>query len=139
MLKLVLRTSPITVVSCWLAGAIVLYITTHIPIPPPASEVVNRWDKVIHCAAYLVLAILSAFAFLDRQRLRIPAVALVLAMLAYAAFDEYTQGFVGRIPDVYDWCSDAVGIVLGIGMVSLLLRGARQSRSAHHEGSVEPV
>jgi VanZ family protein len=40
--------------------------------------------------------------------------AALVAIAAFAAFDEWHQGFVARDPAVLDWLADVVGAFLGI-------------------------
>ena len=39
---------------------------------------------------------------------------LFFGLSLFGALDEYTQGFVGRMPDVLDWVADVFGIGLGL-------------------------
>jgi VanZ family protein len=93
---------------------IVLFTATHLPRDFPALPS-DRFDKVVHAAAYAILAWLVAKAWeksagrLTGRHLRFAWFALVV----YAAFDELTQLLVGRYASFGDWLADCVGAALG--------------------------
>jgi VanZ family protein len=105
-------------VSYW----VLLFVATHVPLPrlpgPPAN------DKVMHFTAYLALSFLVGttwyLAFPSRRRI-MPLMVVVVAA-AYGAFDEVTQGFVGRTPDVKDWYADCAGAVAAALVLLVLVR-----------------
>jgi hypothetical protein len=82
-------------------------------------------DKLLHAAAYAVLAGLAVGA-LARTRLGglLAAAIAVLLAAAYGATDEWHQSFVpGRDADAADVAADAIGAVAGAGLGLLILRG----------------
>ena len=94
------------------AGA--LFTATHVPIPKRAAASAMHWDKPFHFCAYFVLAGLCILVTLRPRPWRFPAAALAAGLMAYAALDEYLQGFVGRTPDLYDWVGDSLGVAAAI-------------------------
>ncbi len=103
----------------WLA----LFAATHVP---PSTELlrVETNDKLIHFAAYLLLALLLATAWqltggiLTGRHL----VFAWLALLAYGAFDEVTQIPIGRDCNLGDWTTDACGAATGLLLFVALRR-----------------
>ncbi|MEM8678692.1 MAG: VanZ family protein [Planctomycetota bacterium] len=89
---------------------------THWPSTPWPTRL-TLVDKLLHFAAYLVLAILVAMNWapaLTIQRIAFYRRAL-FGLLIFAAVDELTQGPVpGRYPDILDWLADGLGIVVGL-------------------------
>lgn len=104
---------------------IVLFIATHAPVVRIPGEFPHS-DKLVHFSAFGILAFLVwRFA----QALRSIGDRFVWAagagLIAYAAFDEYLQQFVGRHTDVADFGADAAGVV-GVLIVLELVRRRRQ-------------
>lgn len=97
----------------WAGYFLTLFVATHTPIPTPIADVVTFYDKMIHAGAYLVLALLTASVFLNRESPAWTRLLLAGVLMSYAALDEYLQGFVNRSPDVEDWKADTWGIVIG--------------------------
>lgn len=95
----------------WLA----LFVGTHLPPTFPGLPGDNS-DKLVHAAAFAVLAWLLATAWqssvgrLNGRHLRFTWLAVVL----YSAADELTQLLVGRSATLGDWLADAVGAALGL-------------------------
>ena len=86
-------------------------------IPPP-------WDKLAHLVWYAILAGLLL------QGLGRRAWPWVLAgTLLLAGWDEWHQfALPGRSPGVYDWLADALGVMVGVGIVWRWGRSADFSR-----------
>ena len=103
------RLAPILLTVYW----IMLFTGTH--IPGSALKVLRYNDKLMHCGAFAGLAFLLAWALPRFVFGRIPGLAIAATViLAYAVFDELTQGFVPhRNPDVKDFVADAIGMVIG--------------------------
>jgi VanZ family protein len=95
-----------------------IFVGTHIPKPPVIH--VQHADKLVHFAAFAILASLFTAVF-SRQRLGIRDIAIGLFCLIYAGVDELTQIPVGRTADVYDWLADCLGIVCGIVFCRFIL------------------
>ncbi len=96
---------------------ILLFCLTHFPElevgGPPSS------DKVAHLAAFGLLAFLFwRFAETLWQPLTGRFVWIAAAgLLMYAAFDEYTQQFVGRGVEGVDLAANATGIALALAFL----------------------
>ncbi|MDX8397738.1 MAG: VanZ family protein [Mariprofundaceae bacterium] len=82
-------------------------------------------DKLIHIAAYALMAYLAWQAFSHHiQRHTILAIVTVLFTSLYGVSDEFHQSFVaGRDADIWDWLADTMG--------ALLLSLVRYHYSAH--------
>lgn len=103
-------------VSPWLLAVywVILFVLTHVPVPagPPNS------DKVLHVAAYTVLATLFATVLLTREVPKARLVRLtVVTLCTFAVFDELTQELVNRFCDPMDMLADAIGVLCGLGFV----------------------
>ncbi len=86
-----------------------LFCLTH--LPRLELQGVPGEDKTAHVLAYAVLALLLWQFFAARGR---PlgdwfVVKVWGAVAAYAVFDEWTQQFVGRSPELGDWLADMAG------------------------------
>ena len=101
----------VLLVGFWLT----LFVATHLPSSFPGLPG-QRTDKLVHAAAFAVLAWLLAAAWqsstgrLSGRHLRFAWLALVL----YAAVDEWTQLLIGRSATTGDWLADAVGAAGGL-------------------------
>ena len=116
------RTSLAALIIYWFT----LVIATHVPKVPEIR--LEQGDKLVHVAAYAVLALLAAVCWSAwRSPLRrLDFVWLIAALAAYAAIDEITQTPFGRQADFHDWLADLVGLACGIvayAVVSRLSRG----------------
>lgn len=116
----------------WLSLAfgflITVLILTHVPqrkVPVDLTRL--SVDKAIHTMAYGALTFLFLLAFGLPVRPLVPLV-IVVFILAVAALDEWTQGFVGRRASQADFCADGVGAVLAI-VLSLVLNRRRKEVS----------
>ena len=96
---------------------LLLFTGTHLPKNVPILPGGNI-DKLVHATVYAVLAGLLAITWrrsagsLTLRHLRWAWIALAI----YAALDELTQIPVGRDGDVFDWCADAVGALVGLAI-----------------------
>lgn len=96
---------------------------SRLPTPPFAFE---GLDKVLHAAAYAVLAGLLIWGA-KRPGTRL-ALGLGLLATVYGASDEWHQSFVpGRESDGWDLLADAAGAVLVVGFY--LRRGVATQKS----------
>jgi VanZ family protein len=101
----------------WLA----LFVSTHLPQATPLVPG-NQIDKLVHMAAYAVLAGLFAATWqhssgqLIAPHLRAAWIAIAL----YAAVDEWTQTFVGRDASAIDWLADVAGAAMGLALFGWL-------------------
>jgi len=109
------------------AGA--LFISSSIP-SDRVPEIVGRfWDKLLHAAAFGLLALLLLRAFRHQAVLpflrRHAAAAAVIATALYGVSDEFHQLFVaGRHSSVGDVAADAVGAVLVVAAAEVFRRSA---------------
>jgi len=100
-----------------------LFLGTHLPVTLPALPG-DSIDKLVHAAAFAVLAILLATTWQlaagrpVRGRLWLVWTAVVL----YGAVDEWTQGLVGRRVSLGDWLADAVGALTGLAFFAWMKR-----------------
>ena len=109
---------------------IFLFCSTHLPklqLPGPQSS-----DKIAHTTAFGILALLIWRAFQSvYSRLSAAFVWKVLGVVAvYGAFDEITQGFVGRGTDPEDWLGDMTGAAIVLGVLEWRRRARRDARPA---------
>jgi VanZ family protein len=106
----------------WLA----LLIGTHLPADAPLVPG-SGVDKLIHIAAFSVLAVLLAatWQFSAGQLIGRHLRMAWLAIAVYAALDEWTQSLVGRYASAADWLADAVGALAGL----LLFAWCRRRRA----------
>jgi VanZ family protein len=108
---------------------LLLFILTHLPALPDPKFLSGQahGDKLAHCIAYAGLAFLLAAASTARWGFRPLTFARVLLVVGlYAAFEEWTQGFVPpRTTDWNDLVADMLGAGIGLsgfGLVEPLLR-----------------
>lgn len=116
----------------WLSYTIFLFVMTHTPLPRPVAAVTSSWDKPLHLGAYCVLAMLTALVCMKHSPRKVSHGLLLPVLMIYAAFDEILQGSFGRFPDVKDWTSDCLGILLGLFLIQvwiLFLQQSNQVRS----------
>jgi VanZ family protein len=108
------------------AYACVLVYATHHPKPAELVGPNAPGDKSLHLIAYTLLGGVVAAAVASRGGWSWrSAAALFVALASFAAADEITQPLFGRFADTRDWAFDEVGLVTGIGAVTvaaLLLR-----------------
>ena len=101
---------------------ILLYATHH----PRPAELVGPdapGDKSLHLIAYTLLGGVVAAAFASRGGWGWRAAAALFVPLAlFAAADEITQPLFGRFADGVDWAFDELGLVTGIGLVTVAAR-----------------
>ncbi len=85
----------------------IAFVITHMPVSENIAST-PYIDKITHIILYTVLAFLFS---LWKKSPYIPYIILILAI--YAIFDEVSQGFVERTPDIQDFLIDVVGICIG--------------------------
>jgi hypothetical protein len=105
----------------WLA----MFAGTHVPPRfdpfPGSGGGDSRIDKVAHCLGFAGLAFLLCCAGAVRGGFRRSLLALVLvAGIAYASFDEWSQPPFGRDNELADWTADVLGIGVGLAAFSLI-------------------
>jgi VanZ family protein len=106
-----------------LLWAACIFILTSIPGSRLPELPFRYFDKVVHLAIYGVLGWLAARAWPSASRPVIAALATILLVSCFGAFDEWHQQFIPlRSMDVLDWAADTTGAALG---VVLAMAGAR--------------
>jgi len=96
-----------------------IFVLTHIHISVPgwATSTIVINDKMVHYLMYLILVLFwwavtnpNPASKFGRHIVWITFV----VTLAYAGFDEWSQGFVGRESSFYDFLADVGGIVTAL-------------------------
>lgn len=132
-----------------LAAMLVVLCLTH--LPPAAMRYVEQYslDKLEHITAYGTIAILFMLALRSRSDGRVArqdggkprkwelrgslglAVLIVVGLAAIAAADEWTQPYVNRTCDIWDWTADMIGT--GGAFIIFLARRGRVFRGGKTE------
>ena len=100
---------------------LMLAITSWLAFMPsePQAEAAPQLDKLEHIVAFAALAFVARLASHGRR----PALWVGLSLLAYGLFIEVVQSWLpSRHADVLDLVADAVGIALGLLLLSRLRR-----------------
>lgn len=109
------RLTLIALLSFW----VLLFTATH--IPGPELPRVNVSDKFIHASAFFLLGILLYAALWVRGgQLSGTWWKVLLILMLYGAFDEWTQQFVNRFMDVDDWLADTLGAAIAVTLMALV-------------------
>lgn len=96
----------------WTGYWLVLFLATHVRVPPGAPTGFENSDKVLHFGAYFVLARLGTSAISARGRLSVVTlIGWAAVYLLYGAVDEWLQQYTGREASVADWLADAAGVM----------------------------
>ena len=96
-----------------LAYSLFIIILTHIPSSDLPS--IPRFnDKIVHGTMYGIWGIIACFAAKPRTALR-----WLLSGILLALGDELTQPYFDRHLDIWDWCADCCGLLLGYGLTQL--------------------
>ncbi|MDF1502166.1 VanZ family protein [Roseisolibacter sp. H3M3-2] len=103
--------------------ALALVVATSWPNPDVGSA--SRFDKPTHAFLYGVLAWLVARAAPERLTSLARVLALLAAIAAFAALDEWHQAFIpGRSAGADDWAADVVGAAGALAAAALRRRRA---------------
>jgi VanZ family protein len=79
-------------------------------------------DKVAHFSMYAVLAALATAAVRKHRSATGALILTVLAIAAFGAIDEWHQRFIpGRSTEFADWVADTVGGFVGVTVASLFI------------------
>lgn len=108
----------------WLGYWAFLFVVMHMPVAGSGLPKIRFADKVGHFLFYATLTVLGAW------RMSIPKscagtkalLRWAVVFIAYGAFDEYLQQFVGRDTDFYDWLADVAGVTAATAVVALRQR-----------------
>ena len=103
----------------------ILFTLMHIPIPSGGNWQITiaLSDKILHCFAYLILLFVVWFALKQDAKVNWKKAItwwIILAMAIYGLIDEWLQSYVGRSPDITDFASDMIAVVLGLLMLSVI-------------------
>ena len=111
-----------------------LFSVTHLPFLRLGGPIESP-DKVAHVVAFGLLAFLFwRFAETLQRPLTDRFVYIAaFSLIAYGAFDEYLQQFVGRGTDLDDWLCDTGGIVVVLALLEWRRRKARRRAAARDE------
>jgi len=108
----------------WLGYWLGLFIVMHVPVAGLRHLSFNYADKIIHLVLYFLLAWLGGRYFFVAGRAvsiaKLAGYALIYGL--YAAFEEWSQQFVGRTMSLGDWLTDAAGISLATLFLALRRR-----------------
>jgi VanZ family protein len=108
----------------WLGLAVgywaLIFTLTH--VPGSVGGVPRVGDKTAHALAYFGLAVLLCSAYSAwRPGAPLGYLGVFVAVAAYGAIDEITQGLVPfRQPDFLDWLADVGGAACGVGFMFLV-------------------
>ena len=102
---------------------LILFVVMHRPIPRGLDFLPGGTDLAVHLVLYFGLTILG-WRYL-RVAVRKPSVRTLLAWgavcIAYGAFDEWLQQFVGRKTSLSDWLADTAGVLAAITILALAI------------------
>ncbi len=104
---------------------IILFLATTLPVQSVPSVAIG--DKINHLAAYFVLSCLLYLTLIYQRKSEYlfnkAAFATIVITLVYGALDEIHQMFIpGRFAEVLDWLADATGAILGVLIISYLIK-----------------
>ena len=98
----------------WAFGLCVVAVLVLALAPAPPQVITTGWDKTNHLLAFAVMLVLGRAAFPRRE------MTLMLLLLAFGGLIELLQYFVAyRSAEWGDWLADAVGLLVGWGVVRL--------------------
>lgn len=104
---------------------IILFLATTLPVQSVPSVAIG--DKINHLAAYFVLSCLLYLTLIYQRKSEYlfnkAAFATIVISSVYGALDEIHQMFIpGRFAEVLDWLADATGAILGVLIISYLIK-----------------
>lgn len=103
----------------------ILFIATTLPVESIPTVAIS--DKIHHLVAYFILSVLLYLTLIYQRKSKTlftnaPSATILLASI-YGALDEIHQIFVpGRFADILDWLADFAGTLLGVLLISYLIR-----------------
>ena len=103
----------------------ILFIATTLPVESIPTFAIS--DKIHHLGAYFILSALLYLTLIYQRKsktlfMNAPSATILLASI-YGALDEIHQIFVpGRFADILDWLADFGGTLLGVLLISYLIK-----------------
>ena len=105
-----------------------LFYSTHKPrAPRPPVEIGDKWAHFLGYGGLSFLVGTTLWLASPRFHRLLPLWVLLVGA-AYGAFDEVTQQFVGRTPDLRDWFADCAGTAVGAGVLFVAQQIDRRRR-----------
>ncbi len=119
MLSKLLPLHPFARLLLWCAAAFALIMASQ-----PASMLGNPYDKLMHMAAFAVLALLAAFAYP-----RAPLLVILVSLSAFGALIELVQMIpaLNRSTEWLDWTADTFAAAVVLGCVFVVRRLGRRA------------
>ncbi len=120
-------------VSSDLSGGIVSYLYNYVQalnIPLSINQFHFLIRKTAHVSEYFILGLL-VFVALKPYKISFQRQLLIVLLfgIAFASVDEFIQTFVpGRVGAITDVLIDSVGVMLSLGLVSIVQRLRRESK-----------
>jgi len=122
---------------------LLLVLATHWPNPWSPGSGPRYPDKLVHLAAYTVLAflvvpVIRRLTSGNKDRFRVALVFSWVAVAAFGLLDETTQPLTGRDFEWFDWLADSVGAACGLALGRAWFRGdpnKKASRRGHERGN----
>jgi VanZ family protein len=91
-----------------------ILVGTSWPSISVGPDVIIGFDKVVHFGMYGILAVLVMRALRPPYSIS-QSVAVLLALAAFGAADEWHQAFIpGRSESIWDWIADTLGVITGL-------------------------
>jgi VanZ family protein len=103
----------------------ILFTATTLPVESVPTFAIS--DKINHLVAYFILSALLYLTLIYQRKSKTlfthaPSAAILIASV-YGALDEIHQIFIpGRFADILDWLADFVGSLLGVLLISYLIK-----------------
>lgn len=103
----------------------ILFIATTLPVESIPTFAIS--DKIHHLVAYFILSALLYLTLIYQRKSKTlftnaPLATILLASI-YGALDEIHQIFVpGRFADILDWLANFAGTLLGVLLISYLIK-----------------
>lgn len=107
----------------WIGFWILAFTATHIPIPKEPIVTPDYADKVIHFGIYCMLVLLCGrFVMKSNQRLQHSGVwSIALVFTLYGLFDEWSQAYVGRDTNFWDFLANLSGVIVGVIVLNYIV------------------
>jgi VanZ family protein len=104
-----------------------MFLATHWPDIDrwaPARWKLPDIDKVVHAGMYGGWVVTWWWLLASRKVMigRAAVAWMLVGGAIYAAFDEISQGWVDRDPDVADWAFDVLGMIVAVLILRTLIR-----------------